>query len=213
MFLKSLHFTSVNTNGHSRLFLHNKQRNSHPLCAPLHPKQNLTKMTTRFKKNRKKRGHVSAGHGRIGKHRKHQEVVVTTEEWTITVSSLTSIIHVTSTRSLLSFQKMWRRKLWMRTKLLWLMLLNLGTLSFLENMFCLRISLLLLRLSWFRRLLRRRTRKLVFLLLIFCVWYFVSNKLGFLALFNFVCFCCCNWDLCYAIFLGFKKKKEEIHLD
>ncbi|KAJ3065668.1 60S ribosomal protein L28, partial [Quaeritorhiza haematococci] len=27
--------------------------------------------TTRFKKNRKKRGHVSAGHGRIGKHRKH----------------------------------------------------------------------------------------------------------------------------------------------
>ncbi|KAJ6812715.1 putative 60S ribosomal protein L27a-3 [Iris pallida] len=28
-------------------------------------------MTTRFKKNRKKRGHVSAGHGRIGKHRLH----------------------------------------------------------------------------------------------------------------------------------------------
>ncbi|KAM1197010.1 hypothetical protein ACFX13_008780 [Malus domestica] len=28
-------------------------------------------MTTRFKKNHKKRGHVSAGHGRIGKHRKH----------------------------------------------------------------------------------------------------------------------------------------------
>ncbi|KAF5199799.1 60S ribosomal protein L27a [Thalictrum thalictroides] len=28
-------------------------------------------MTTRFKKNRKMRGHVSAGHGRIGKHRKH----------------------------------------------------------------------------------------------------------------------------------------------
>merc|ERR1719152_372891 len=27
-------------------------------------------MTTRLKKNRKKRGHVSAGHGRIGKHRK-----------------------------------------------------------------------------------------------------------------------------------------------
>merc|ERR1712083_782201 len=27
-------------------------------------------MTTRFRKNRKKRGHVSAGHGRIGKHRK-----------------------------------------------------------------------------------------------------------------------------------------------
>jgi len=24
-----------------------------------------------FRKNRKKRGHVSAGHGRIGKHRKH----------------------------------------------------------------------------------------------------------------------------------------------
>ncbi|XP_010674592.2 60S ribosomal protein L27a-3 [Beta vulgaris subsp. vulgaris] len=28
-------------------------------------------MTIRFKKNRKKRGHVSAGHGRVGKHRKH----------------------------------------------------------------------------------------------------------------------------------------------
>ncbi|GAV65542.1 Ribosomal_L18e domain-containing protein [Cephalotus follicularis] len=28
-------------------------------------------MTTRLKNNRKKRGHVSAGHGRIGKHRKH----------------------------------------------------------------------------------------------------------------------------------------------
>merc|ERR1712137_985255 len=30
-----------------------------------------TKMTTHLKKTRKKRGHVSAGHGRIGKHRKH----------------------------------------------------------------------------------------------------------------------------------------------
>nr|DAD25790.1 TPA_asm: hypothetical protein HUJ06_027258 [Nelumbo nucifera] len=28
-------------------------------------------MITRFKKNKKKRGHVNAGHGRIGKHRKH----------------------------------------------------------------------------------------------------------------------------------------------
>ncbi|KAL5064044.1 hypothetical protein RYX36_025781, partial [Vicia faba] len=28
-------------------------------------------MMTTFKKNRKKRGHVSAGHGRIAKHRKH----------------------------------------------------------------------------------------------------------------------------------------------
>ncbi|GKC28367.1 hypothetical protein Tco_1035661 [Tanacetum coccineum] len=28
-------------------------------------------MTTRLRKNRKKRGHVSAGHGRIGKHQKH----------------------------------------------------------------------------------------------------------------------------------------------
>eukprot|EP00930_Biecheleria_cincta_P049592 TRINITY_DN3478_c0_g3_i2.p2 TRINITY_DN3478_c0_g3~~TRINITY_DN3478_c0_g3_i2.p2 ORF type:complete len:171 (-),score=35.88 TRINITY_DN3478_c0_g3_i2:8-451(-) len=28
-------------------------------------------MTARFKKNRGMRGHVSAGHGRIGKHRKH----------------------------------------------------------------------------------------------------------------------------------------------
>eukprot|EP01091_Cochliopodium_minus_P007495 TRINITY_DN17383_c2_g1_i1.p1 TRINITY_DN17383_c2_g1~~TRINITY_DN17383_c2_g1_i1.p1 ORF type:complete len:148 (-),score=19.17 TRINITY_DN17383_c2_g1_i1:59-502(-) len=29
-------------------------------------------MPTRFSKNRKKRGKVSAGHGRIGKHRKHE---------------------------------------------------------------------------------------------------------------------------------------------
>ncbi|KAG9285825.1 hypothetical protein G9A89_013250 [Geosiphon pyriformis] len=28
-------------------------------------------MPSRLKKNRKKRGHVSAGHGRVGKHRKH----------------------------------------------------------------------------------------------------------------------------------------------
>lgn len=28
-------------------------------------------MPTRFHKNRKKRGHVSAGHGRVGKHRSH----------------------------------------------------------------------------------------------------------------------------------------------
>ncbi|KAL8524024.1 hypothetical protein ACS0TY_013836 [Phlomoides rotata] len=28
-------------------------------------------MTTRLKKHRKKRGHMSAGHGHIGKHRKH----------------------------------------------------------------------------------------------------------------------------------------------
>lgn len=28
-------------------------------------------MTARLKANRKKRGHVSAGHGRVGKHRKH----------------------------------------------------------------------------------------------------------------------------------------------
>merc|ERR1711862_1037441 len=31
----------------------------------------VKKMPTRFHKNRKKRGHVSAGHGRVGKHRKH----------------------------------------------------------------------------------------------------------------------------------------------
>ena len=29
------------------------------------------RVRTGFKKNRKKRGHVSAGHGRVGKHRKH----------------------------------------------------------------------------------------------------------------------------------------------
>merc|ERR1711981_1444189 len=31
----------------------------------------LVKMPSRLSKNRKKRGHVSAGHGRVGKHRKH----------------------------------------------------------------------------------------------------------------------------------------------
>merc|ERR1712054_495162 len=31
----------------------------------------IAKMVTHLKKNRKKRGHVSAGHGRVGKHRKH----------------------------------------------------------------------------------------------------------------------------------------------
>ncbi|KAK1407219.1 hypothetical protein QVD17_38833 [Tagetes erecta] len=35
------------------------------------PSSTQGKMTTRLRKNRKKRGHVSAGHGRIGKHRKH----------------------------------------------------------------------------------------------------------------------------------------------
>merc|ERR1711964_872597 len=34
-------------------------------------KKQVAIMTTRAHKNRKKRGHVSAGHGRIGKHRKH----------------------------------------------------------------------------------------------------------------------------------------------
>merc|ERR1739848_445233 len=31
----------------------------------------MGRMGTKDRKNRKKRGHVSAGHGRIGKHRKH----------------------------------------------------------------------------------------------------------------------------------------------
>ena len=31
----------------------------------------ILQQPTRFHKNRKKRGHVSAGHGRVGKHRKH----------------------------------------------------------------------------------------------------------------------------------------------
>ncbi|KAF2288517.1 hypothetical protein GH714_008110 [Hevea brasiliensis] len=52
----------------------------------------LGKMTTRFKKNRKKRGHVSAGHGRIGKHRKHPEVAVMPEACITTGSSSTSTI-------------------------------------------------------------------------------------------------------------------------
>ena len=30
-----------------------------------------SKMVSRFKKTRKMRGHVSSGHGRVGKHRKH----------------------------------------------------------------------------------------------------------------------------------------------
>ncbi|KAL9670430.1 hypothetical protein QQ045_007982 [Rhodiola kirilowii] len=34
-------------------------------------RQELGIIITRLRKNRKKRGHVSAGHGRIGKHRKH----------------------------------------------------------------------------------------------------------------------------------------------
>merc|ERR1712126_464317 len=34
-------------------------------------KTGFTKMTTSLSKNRKKRGHKSAGHGRVGKHRKH----------------------------------------------------------------------------------------------------------------------------------------------
>merc|ERR1712115_313802 len=33
--------------------------------------QETATMTTRLKRNRHKRGHVSAGHGRVGKHRKH----------------------------------------------------------------------------------------------------------------------------------------------
>merc|ERR1711998_166147 len=37
--------------------------------GPLAPTRVI--MPTRLHKNRKKRGHVSAGHGRIGKHRKH----------------------------------------------------------------------------------------------------------------------------------------------
>lgn len=42
-----------------------------PFPSPLSSFAADGEMTTRFKKNRKKRGHVSAGHGRIGKHRKH----------------------------------------------------------------------------------------------------------------------------------------------
>merc|ERR1739838_1082904 len=37
----------------------------------LKAQRSVITMTTRLRKNRKKRGHVSAGHGRIGKHRKH----------------------------------------------------------------------------------------------------------------------------------------------
>ncbi|XP_065070902.1 LOW QUALITY PROTEIN: large ribosomal subunit protein uL15-like [Rhopilema esculentum] len=38
---------------------------------PLRSFQNHSKMTARLKKTRKLRGHVSHGHGRVGKHRKH----------------------------------------------------------------------------------------------------------------------------------------------
>lgn len=40
---------------------------------PAHPPTHSSStMPTRLHKNRKKRGHVSAGHGRVGKHRKHR---------------------------------------------------------------------------------------------------------------------------------------------
>ena len=41
---------------------------------PIHPalpQHEHHQQPSRLSKNRKKRGHVSAGHGRIGKHRKH----------------------------------------------------------------------------------------------------------------------------------------------
>merc|ERR550532_3092467 len=41
------------------------------LVSRIFPFFSLPKMPTRYHKNRKKRGHVSAGHGRVGKHRKH----------------------------------------------------------------------------------------------------------------------------------------------
>ncbi|CAI9753965.1 unnamed protein product [Fraxinus pennsylvanica] len=47
-------------------------RNPNPKSSYLHAAAPTPKkMTTSLKKHRKKRGHVSAGHGRIGKHRKH----------------------------------------------------------------------------------------------------------------------------------------------
>ncbi|CAL9762321.1 unnamed protein product [Musa acuminata subsp. burmannicoides] len=71
----------VQTQSHGRdLFSHfymlgaTAHRPSSPRRSPSRgglEKPPSTAMTTRFKKNRKKRGHVSAGHGRIGKHRKH----------------------------------------------------------------------------------------------------------------------------------------------
>lgn len=44
-----------------------------PLATPLPstPPPTATNMPTRFSNTRKHRGHVSAGHGRVGKHRKH----------------------------------------------------------------------------------------------------------------------------------------------
>nr|CAD1826111.1 unnamed protein product [Ananas comosus var. bracteatus] len=56
-------------------------------------------MTTRLKKNRKKRGHVSAGHGRIGKHRKHPGGRGNAGGCTTTASSSTSTTPATSARS------------------------------------------------------------------------------------------------------------------
>jgi hypothetical protein len=44
-------------------------RSTHEKHTPLTLTDSL--VPTRFSKNRKKRGHVSAGHGRVGKHRKH----------------------------------------------------------------------------------------------------------------------------------------------
>ena len=43
----------------------------YPPYPHTHNAHTHTKQPSRLSKNRKKRGHVSAGHGRIGKHRKH----------------------------------------------------------------------------------------------------------------------------------------------
>ena len=42
-----------------------------PLGFPTVRDRLVEQMPTRFSKTRKHRGHVSAGHGRVGKHRKH----------------------------------------------------------------------------------------------------------------------------------------------
>ena len=49
----------------ARVVFHQDPARGEPSTRGLH------EMPSRLSKNRKKRGHVSAGHGRIGKHRKH----------------------------------------------------------------------------------------------------------------------------------------------
>ncbi|CAI5966905.1 unnamed protein product [Closterium sp. NIES-64] len=81
--LKALSLAKSVLTGRSKSFIYvqNEKKNaaeegtdeaaSEATPVPLLPLFPRFTMTTSLRKNRKKRGHVSAGHGRIGKHRKH----------------------------------------------------------------------------------------------------------------------------------------------